>query len=457
MASTPIDFTSIFSGTPKSPGLIGIEVECGLVDPESGMSISYNGPRGAAELLKTILSDAGGSAIVEGRNILAVKLPDGAEISLEMGGALEYSSVPQSSVNSLVATAARAIEQIAAIAQRLGIAVLSGSMLPFTAIDRVPWIPKRRVQIMRDYFATLGDDGSLADGVMGLTLSTQVTFDYESPLDLAEKLRMQVGISPIVAALCVNSPIENGNITGALSRRMQFWKKIDPPRCGILPYAVGRNPQVQDIIDWVCGLPMIYRPVGDTHQSVPSVPFRDLLARGFGDGTYVTSRDWQCQLNQAWPNVRVRRTLETRIADGLPWPHFGAAAALWTGLTYHRPSLQGALHLISNLTIDELQQAADDATVKGISAYLGQNSMQDLGRELINLATQGLKERIAIGIEPSNVLELLRPLTDVAVSGSTFAERNLRMWANSVQVSPQLYVDHFRVSSGQYHQVYGRL
>jgi glutamate--cysteine ligase len=447
-AMSHIDLRSIFMHPPEwRPGRIGIEVECGIVDPRSGISVPYEGTSGSCALLRAIRSEFNGTSIAEEAILLGVRIPSGAEISLEMGGALEYSSAPNLSVAEVIAQATAEISQIASISKRLGLSLLFGSMVPFTAIGAVPWIPKKRVQIMRNYFSGLGDDGALADGVMGLTLSTQVTFDYESFDDLARKLRMQVGVSPIVAALSVNSPIENGEVAGPLSRRLQFWKKIDPARCGVLPFAVGQEPQVPDILDWACNLPMIYRPFHDSHISAPLVPFRELLAHGFDDGSPVSLTDWECLLNQVWPHVRARRTLELRAADGLPWPHFGCIAALWTGLTYHRPSLDAALELVANVTAEQLQGALDDAAVKGLSAYLGRDSMQDLARELIRLAVQGLTSRIAAGIEPEGVLALLEPLEGIVESGVTFAEHCIQRWTTDLEKSPQKYVEAFSVPS----------
>ena len=51
---------------------------------------------------------------------------------------------------------------------------------------------------------------------MGLTLSTQVSLDYDSAEDFIEKARLHVLASPVVAALSVNSPIADGALCGVL-------------------------------------------------------------------------------------------------------------------------------------------------------------------------------------------------------------------------------------------------
>ena len=155
--------------------------------------------------------------MTDGPHLVGIDLPSGGQFSLETGGALEFSSAPCESVGAAIQTALVALRKAAGIADRLGVALLSGSMLPFTPVDKVPWIPKPRVGVMRRYFRTLGEAGSCADGVMGLVLSTQTSFDYVSPRDLIAKLRLHVAASPVAAALFVNSPIQDGAVCGPCS------------------------------------------------------------------------------------------------------------------------------------------------------------------------------------------------------------------------------------------------
>lgn len=442
------DLEALFRRPAGTAEKIGIEVECGLVDPVSGHGVRYGGRAGGRALLQAILDQRGGEPVFEGANLLGVVLPDGAAVSLEMGGAVEYSSVPCDSLVASVAKTRAEIEFIAVVAAGLGIAVLSGSMLPFTSMDSIPWIPKGRLQIMRDYFARLGDDGSLSDSVMGLTLSTQASLDYISAEDLAAKLAMQALASPVAAALFVNSPIEAGRMTGALSRRMQLWRKIDPRRCGVLPFAIRRELtkiRASDIVEWAAALPMIYRREGASHNASPGKPFRDLLRDGYDDGTRVSEADWESHLSQVWPHVRVRRTLELRLADGPAWPDFGAVPAFWTGLTYHRPSLHAAWEMLRSRTLTELEATTDEVAVTGLAARLGPDSVRDLARELVRLASRGLSSRVEEGLEPASAIALLDPVAEVAESGRTFAAACADRWLKDLAQSPARYVGAYRV------------
>ncbi|MFC7484847.1 glutamate-cysteine ligase family protein [Luedemannella flava] len=263
------ELTRYFSGSQSGSARVGIEVECGVVDRQTGLSAAYHGELGTRRLLECISSELAGTPYVDEGHLMGVALPTGARFSLELGGALEYSSAAFSSLGALIPSAVRDIGHAARVADRIGLALLATGMLPVTPVDRIPWIPKARVEIMRNYFRELGIAGSLAESVMGLTLSIQTTLDYFSEEDLASKLSLLVLASPILAAAFVNSPFEAGAVTGVLSRRLHCWQRVDPARCGVLPFGVRSAAPGGDLVDWALQLPMIYRVHAGRTTTVP--------------------------------------------------------------------------------------------------------------------------------------------------------------------------------------------
>ena len=441
------ELASAFSAGRGKTELVGIEVENGLVDPVTGCSVPYSGAR---KLLETIAHELSGELqFVDDAHPIGVELADGASFTLETGGALEYASKPSTSLVQAVHTARVNLLQVAAIAGRSGVALLSGACLPFTPKEQIPWIPKSRVNVMRKYFDQLGASGSHAKAVMGLTLSTQTSLDYVSERDLIEKMRLHVLAAPIVAALFVNSPIAEGDYSGVQSRRMQYWQKFDPRRCGVLGFALKEGASVQDLVDWAASRSMIYRSVNGSHVTAPDRPFADLIRNGFGDGTWPTFTDWELHLCQLWPHVRPRRTLELRASDGLPWPHFSAAPAIWVGLTYDTTVRKEALTLLSELTPPQLVCSIDDIAVKGLAASIGPHQVGDLAHELLRLARRGLSNRSFNGIDSPEVLTYLEPLDQIDETRETFADRCIALWQGELQKSPIAYVKKYRLPFGQ--------
>jgi glutamate--cysteine ligase len=388
-----------------------------------------------------IAAECGGEGQFERDALLAVKVPDGADYSLELGGALEYSSPPFHSLADLIEAARRDMTMVAELARSLRIAVVPAGMVPFTNVAHIPWIPKARIPVMREYFRRLGPAGSSAEAVMGLTLSAQTTLDYVSEDDLVERLRLLVRSAPIAAALFVNSPLDNGRPCGALSRRMQLWQHVDPRRCGVLAFAAEPGFTVDSIAAWALGLPMIYRANGDGHVRASGRTFADVMSDGFENGAWPGLDDWRSHLSQLWPQVRPRDTLEVRAADGPAWTAFASAPSFWTGLVYDDDARRSALALLDGLTVGELTAAGVAVAADGMRARAGGESVGELAGELLRLADQGLGKRVAAGLEPACVLAYLDPLREVANSGVTFAERLLLEWNGR----PDAFVRTYRI------------
>jgi glutamate--cysteine ligase len=437
-----IDLASVFAGSPETGERIGLELECGLVDSRTGLSAPYAGPSGAGALLRAVIAEYGAAPVTDAGHLTGARLPGGAEFTLELGGALEYSSRPLASLAELVRETRRDLRAAADLAARFRLAVLPGGLLPFTPTDRIPWIPKPRIPVMREYFRELGPAAAEAEGVMGLSLSAQTHLDYLSEADFAEKFRLLVLAAPVASAMFVNSPLQHGEPTGFLSCRMRMWQRVDPARCGVLGFAVRPEPSVGDLIEWALRLPMIYR----AGRRAPDRTFAELLRDGYGDGDWPGPADWLSHLSQTWPDVRVRQTLELRAADGPSWPDFAAAPAFWAGLAYHPPARRAALALLDGITAAELAAATGDVARRGLAARVGRRPVGELAAGLLDLARTGLRERVAAGWEPPEVVGYLDPLAEVVRTGVTFAERYLRDWTGPLRQRPDALVRAYQVA-----------
>jgi glutamate--cysteine ligase len=440
------DLRSLFEKSDGAGEKIGIEIENAVVDPATGRAAPYRGSNGVEALVLAIIDEFDGEPIFDGDHATGMNHVSGMQITLEHGGALEYASAPHHDVVSVIADMRSVLARADKLAHRLGLAILPGANMPFNTVADVPVVDKPRGTIMREFFAQLGDAGAWATTVMETTLSTQVTLDYLSENDLVEKLRMQVAASPVIAGLFANSPLEGGKLTGLLSRRTQCWLKVDPRRCGVLPAALKEGMCIDDFIEWAIELPMIYHLDQDgTYRHAPDRPFGALLTEGFADGAKPTMNDWISHLSQIWTDVRLRKTLELRAADGPHYTSVPAVPALWVGLTYHRPSRVAAWELLKHYTIDEHRAAMPDVAAKGLTARLGDDSIHDLARELVRLAEAGLSARVRAGLEQAEVLSYLDPIKDVISTGITFAERCIERWEHDLRRSPQRYVEAYRL------------
>ncbi|CAM3690179.1 glutamate-cysteine ligase family protein [Kibdelosporangium persicum] len=440
------DLFAVFAKPPGVPELIGIEVESAPLDLRTGRGVPYHGVHGLGEFLAHCQDELGGEPRFERGRPVGIMLPDGDQISLENGGAVEYSSRPAASLVEAVEVTRRMLGWLGKIAEHHGFALVPGSNFPFTSIDDVHWVPNARGDIMRDHFASLGEASAWGREVMALTLSTQVTLDYVTEEDLIEKLRMQAAVSTVAAALFVNSPLEHGRHHGALSRRMQYWSRIDPARTRIIPVTIGDSVTLEGFVDWALSLPMIYHKHPDgSCEAAPARSFAELLATGFDDGRRPDASDWMAHLSQIYTDVRVRNTLEMRAVDSPPYDALPAVAAFWTGLTYHPGSRAAAWELLRHATVDQHYAALADIAVRGMAARFAGRPVRELAAELVRLSEAGLRARVAAGVETDEALAYLSPVREVAETGETFAEKCLHRWENEFERDPARYVNAYRV------------
>jgi glutamate--cysteine ligase len=426
--------------------LVGIEVEAAALDPVTGAAVPYEGERGVRALLASLAAEPGAEPEYDRGALVGVRLAGGGAVSLEHGGAVEFSSPPARCVAELAGTGGRALRELAERARRFGFALVPGGQYPCTAIDEVRWVPHSRTPLMRRHFARLGEAGAWGPRVMSMTLSTQATFDFGSPADLGEKLRTLVAASTPAAALFVNAPMEAGRPCGMLSRRMHYLSRTDPWRTRVVPVTLREDFSVDLFVDWALSLPMIHRATPDGgRRSVPQVPFGTLLTEGFEDGTRPDLLDWRAHLSQMFTDVRLRETLETRAFDGPPFGAFTAVPAFWSGLTYHRPSRLAAWELLRGAGPRQHGEALDDIARRGLAARFDGRPVREVAAELLRLSADGLRARIAAGLERPAALACLDPLHEVLATEATFAERTLALWREDPTSFPERFVAAHRI------------
>jgi len=429
------ELRSVFIRPAGTRELVGLEVETAPLNLTTGLGVPYAGKRGLGAFLAAARERLQGAPVYEQSHLVGLTLADGGQVSLENGGAVEYSSPPMATVTEAVDITRAHLDLLAQLAADHGFALVPGASFPFNTITDVPWVPNARGDVMRAHFASLGPAGMYGPHVMGLTLSTQVTFDYRDEADLVEKLRMQAAVSTVATALFVNSPLEGGRPCGALSRRMQFFARFDPDRDRVVPATLG-HVSLDRFVAWALSIPMVYRKRRDgVCERAPRRPFSSLLRNGFDDGERLGMRDWSAHLSQIYSDVRVRGTLEVRAVDGLQYPAFASVPAFWTGLTYDAPSRSQAWDLVQHATLPEHLEALDDIAVRGLRATFAGQPVAELAAELLRLSEVGLRARVAAGLEDERALSFLDPIREVSATGDTFAERWLRE-----DYSPERYV-----------------
>ncbi|MDF1663073.1 MAG: glutamate-cysteine ligase family protein [Planctomycetota bacterium] len=431
------------SGPPKEK--IGLEVELAAVDPKTGLSMGYEGPRGIGALLTQLCSLLNGKPTLENGKIIGVDGPNGLTITIEPGGAIEYSSPPHDSLKECGEILRSTLTSFAKVAAGKDVAILATGGMPFNKLSEANWMPKSRYSIMRNYFSSLGEPGSLAHRMMTQTLSVQASYDYHSFQDITAKFPAMVMAAPIATALFANSPLEEGKLTGGLSRRGQIWLKTDPDRCGFVTPALNPNMSIEDYIDWAMKVPMIFRVIDGVYHPMLGKPFIEVLTEGFADGSQATIQDWNNHLSGLFTDARLKNVIEMRSVDGQNFEDIMSVPAFWTGLVYSAKNIQRIKNRLGTLSVEQHQAGLEDLVVHGLSAKYGDETVLDIARDLVAWAKEGLQERIDHGKEDAEALTELRGLETIVECGESRAKQLSTLWTSELKESPELFVERFRI------------
>ena len=304
-------------------------------------SVPFEGPRGIAAVLERVAELDGWRRIREGASLIALE-KDGASITLEPGGQLELSGAPLRTIHETCSEFQGHLSLMKRVCEPLGIVWLGLGINPIHGVGQIPQMPKQRYRIMRSYLPTRG---TLALDMMYATATVQANFDFESEADMVAKLRMALGVTPIVSAIFANSGLSEGKANGYVSRRLHIWQHTDPDRSGLLPIAFEDGFGYRDYVEWALDVPMFFVVRDGRYAAANGMTFRRFMTEGRA-GERATLDDWARHLTTLFPEVRLKRVIEVRGADAVPPGLTCSLPAIWKGLLYDAGARQAAWELV---------------------------------------------------------------------------------------------------------------
>ena len=329
---------------PASAWRIGTEHEKIVFRTDDHRPVPYEGPRGIRAILEALIARYGWEPIMEGDNIIALKWPHGdpaATVSLEPGGQFELSGAPLSDIHAIGEETQVHLDQVSAIGKDIGIGFLGIGFSPKWTLEETPVMPKRRYAVMTGYMPKVGKRGL---DMMYRTATIQVNLDFGDEADMVKKLRVSLALQPIATAIFASSPFTEGRPNGFRSMRSEVWRDTDPGRTGMLPFVFEPGMGFERYVDYALDVPMYFVYRDGNYIDVSGASFRDFLAGKLAamPGQYPTVADWSDHLTTLFPEVRMKRFLEMRGADGGRWRRICALPAFWTGLLYDSAALEAA-------------------------------------------------------------------------------------------------------------------
>ncbi len=421
---------------PASQYRIGTEHEKFAFTVEGHRPVAYDGRRSIRALLEGMQHLLGWEPIMEGDNIIGLAdVTGGGAISLEPGGQFELSGAPVETVHQTSTELMAHLAQVKEIARPLGIEFLGIGMTPNWTRADMPKMPKGRYRIMTAYMPKVG---SLGLDMMYRTCTVQTNLDFSSEADMVKKLRVSLALQPVATALFANSPFTEGKPNGFLSFRSEIWRDTDPDRSGMLPWAFDPGMGFEAYVDYALDVPMYFVKRGDRYIDVAGKSFRDLMQGRLADlpGERATISDWANHISTIFPEVRLKRYLEMRGADGGPWRRLPALPAYWVGLLYDDAALDAAWEMVKGWSAQDRQAFRDQVPRLGFKANVHGRSALDLAKATLALAEAGLRRRRRLDSNGHDETRYLRPLQEFVARAITPAEELLEKfhgpWKGSV-------------------------
>ncbi|BBK39613.1 glutamate--cysteine ligase [Allostella sp. ATCC 35155] len=418
---------------PAAAWRIGTEHEKFVFARDDLRSVPHEGPSGIGALLNG-LAEFGWDRIEEKGNVIAL-VRDGASVSLEPGGQLELSGAPLETIHQTCDEVHTHLEECRAVCERLGLGMLGLGFNPKWRRDEIPWMPKGRYRIMRDY---MPKRGSLGLDMMLRTCTVQVNLDYASEADMVKKFRVSLALQPVATALFANSPFTEGRPNGFRSFRSHIWTDTDPDRCGMLPFVFEDGFGFERYVDWMLDVPMYFVYRDGAYIDASGQSFRDFIAGRLParPGEVPLMSDWVDHMTTAFPEVRLKKFLEMRGADAGPWGRLCALPALWVGLLYDQTALDAAWDLCRDWTTEEHEHLRAAVPRQALATTFRNETLREVAGRVLAIAEEGLRRRARISRGGEDETVHLQALQTIVARGRTPADEMLEAyatrWAGSV-------------------------
>jgi glutamate--cysteine ligase len=423
---------------PKDKFRIGTEHEKFAFFRADNSPVPYFGDASISALLEGMRGKLGWEPITDAGHIIGLAESNGmGAISIEPGGQFELSGAPVETIHETCKESNQHLATVREIAEPMGIRFLGIGGSPKWTLAETPVMPKSRYEIMTRYMPKVGSHGL---DMMYRTCTIQVNLDFSSEDDMRRKMRVSMKLQSLATALFASSPFTEGKPNGLLSWRGEIWRDTDNQRSGLLDFTFRDDFGFHDYTEWALDVPMYFIVRDGRYHDCTHVTFRQFMngaLKGEITAWEPTMGDWTNHLSTLFPDVRLKRFLEMRGADGGPWRRICGLPAFWVGLLYDDAALEAADTLTKDWTFAEVNALRDAVPVKGLNAEFRGHSLFETAREVVGISRAGLTARGKLNREGQDESIFLAPLDEVLAKKATLAEDLLARyngrWNGSVE------------------------
>ncbi|WP_028306477.1 glutamate--cysteine ligase [Desulfitibacter alkalitolerans] len=408
--------------TPREKWRTGLECEIFAVKGDTLNSVPYTGSHGIEGILTDLIEQCNWMPVHENEKLLGLR-KGSSNITLEPGGQIELSGIPQEKTQSCVDEYTKFYQDLLHVCSPKNILLLPMGYQPVSSLDSVEWLPKSRYNIMSRYFL---DKGKLAHHMMKLTSSVQVNIDYEDERDFSEKFRLNSYLAPVLQSIYSNSPFKQGTYSDYLDFRGYIWEHTDNDRCGIVRESFQGDFSFMDYVKVLLDMPIIL-----LQKEGKSIPMHGITMRQYMEIEPVYMDDFATHLSFAFFETRLKQKyIEIRVIDAQHPRLLPSIPSIIRGLFYHNATRRSLLDYFSRWSADDILDLHYNSHKTSLSTSLGQGKLLDLCQEVFQAGKAGLKGLVKEGILAEEAdLENIQPVEELLMERKKCpAEVLLDLW-----------------------------
>jgi len=370
---------------------IGVEHEKFILNKNTLKPLSYDEQNGIKEILEK-LTTIGWIPLYDDNKKTIIALKRGKEaITLEPGGQIELSGAPLDNIHETCEETTNHLKELKKIGNELNFILLGMGVEPNLSLDDIPWMPKQRYGIMKNYMIKVG---TLGHHMMKRTCTNQVNIDYSSEVDMIEKLRLMFNLESIATAMFANSPFDQGKISKYKSLRSHFWHHTDPDRTGLLPFVFEKGFSFEKYTDYALSVPMYFINRNHHYIDMTKYTFKEYLDENSNNqDDAILLKDWEDHLTTLFPQVRLKQYIEIRSMDACSWDLICSQPAFWIGILYDDEIMDNVKEITESWTQEDREYLNKTVPQEGLQSTFKEKKLISFAQDFFELSKKGLKKR----------------------------------------------------------------
>ncbi len=375
---------------------VGFEVEHFVIDADTMETLTYKEDGGVRDSLEEI-EKMGYEASYEGDNIMGISA-DKFSISIEPAAQFEVAYDAQKTIDELYQNYKEVMAKLTPVFENKGQLLAEVGYQPKTKIENLPFIPKERYKYMSQYFREFG--GTMPLNMMQGSGSLQVAIDFKDEEDFKKKFFVANAASTFLYSIFDNAYIFEGEVYPKHNLRQTIWENCDKPRTGTYPFAFDSDLSYRKYAAKILATDSIFIHKNGEDIYTGNTPFEEIF-----DNEDMSLDMFNHALSIVFPDVRVKKYIEVRMPDNVPYPYNFAAVALIKNMFYDEEVLDFLYRLFEGMTYEDSQKLKEKAVMQGIDTIYKDKKIS----EWMLIITEKIKED----------RDYIKPLEELLKKGQT--------------------------------------